>query len=244
MIAPDDVELRVVGCLVEKQRTTPDQYPLTLNSLRLACNQSSNRDPVVDYDEATVRKALGELGRRRWIRSASGHTSRAPKYRQLIDVELNLPDDQISILAVLMLRGPQTPGELKQRVERLHAFEDLAAAQRTLEDLIEREYVERLERRPGQKEERYLQLLGGGDAGAPEPAVGLKAPPAVSADNPIDLPSGIDTVVAAEGNGPADDSPLKQTAADPIDAERIDRLEREVAELRAELAELRERFNA
>ncbi|MEX0620565.1 MAG: YceH family protein [Solirubrobacterales bacterium] len=212
MIGPDDVEIRVLGCLVEKQRATPDQYPLTLNSLRLACNQSTNRAPVVDFDEATIRKALGELGRRSWIRSASGHTSRSAKYRQLIDVELNLPDDQISILAVLMLRGPQTPGELKQRVDRLHAFEDLAAVQSTLEDLIERDYVERLERRPGQKEERYRQLLGGGDASEA---------------------------------GPEEGDTLREVAGrEPPDADRIERLEREVAELRAELEDLRSRLDS
>jgi uncharacterized protein YceH (UPF0502 family) len=222
MIAPDDVELRVLGCLVEKQRTTPDHYPLTLNSLRLACNQSTNRDPVVEYDEATIRRALGELGRRRWIRSASGHTSRAAKYRHLIDIELNLPEDQLSMLAVLMLRGPQTPGELKQRTERLYRFEDLATVQRTLEDLIGRELVERLERRPGQKEERYRQLLGGGDDdGLPEPA---------------DLPGEIDTVAVVEVGEPS--------AAGLIDTDRLDRLEREVADLRAELAEIRDRFGA
>jgi uncharacterized protein YceH (UPF0502 family) len=236
MIAPDDVEIRVVGCLVEKQRTTPDQYPLTLNSLRLACNQSTNRDPVVEYDEATIRKALGELGRRRWIRSASGHTSRAPKYRHLIDVELNLPDDQISILAVLMLRGPQTPGELKQRVERLHHFDDLATVQRTLEDLIEREYVERLERRPGQKEERYRHLLGGGDGTVPGPAALGGSTPADPRADLDELPGEPDAVAVVEVAEPA--------VATPVDSDRIDRLEREVEDLRTELAELRDRLGA
>ncbi len=234
MIAPDDVEIRVVGCLVEKQRTTPDQYPLTLNSLRLACNQSTNRDPVVDYDEATLRKALGELGRRRWIRSASGHTSRAAKYRHLIDVELNLPEDQLSILAVMMLRGPQTPGELKQRTERMYGFEDLAVVQGTLEDLIERDLVERLERRPGQKEERYRQLLGGGDGSVPVPAVAGRASLGDPRANPDDLPGEPETVAVVEVAGPS--------VADPVDSDRIDRLEREVADLRTELAELRDRF--
>ena len=228
MIAPDDVELRVVGCLVEKQRTTPDHYPLTLNSLRLACNQSTNRDPVVEYDEATIRRALGELGRRRWIRSAGGHTSRAAKYRHLIDIELNLPEDQLSLIAVLMLRGPQNPGELKQRTDRMFGFDDLATVQRTLEDLIERELVERLERRPGQKEERYRQLLGGGDGSVPGPS------PAVR--EPADLPGEIDTVAVVEVS--------ESSAAGLTDTDRIDRLEREVADLRAELAELRDRFGA
>lgn len=161
MIGPTDEEMRVLGCLIEKQRTVPDQYPLTLNSLRLACNQSTNRDPVVDYDEATVRRALGELGRRRWIRGASGHTSRVAKYRQLFEDEMGLDQDQVAILAVLMLRGPQTPGELKQRVDRLFSFHDLAAVHTTLDALIGRELVERLPRRPGQKEERYRQIIGG-----------------------------------------------------------------------------------
>ena len=234
MIAPDDVEIRVVGCLVEKQRTTPDQYPLTLNSLRLACNQSTNRDPVVDYDEATIRRALGELGRRRWIRSASGHTSRVAKYRHLIDVELNLPEDQLSLLAVLMLRGPQTPGELKQRTDRMHHFEDLATVQRTLDDLIGRELVERLERRPGQKEERYRHLLGGGDGTVPGPAVAGEAASADSAAAIDELAGEPDAVAVVEVAEPA--------AATPVDSDRIDRLEREVADLRAELAELRDRL--
>ena len=237
MIAPDDIELRVVGCLVEKQRTTPDQYPLTLNSLRLACNQSTNRDPVVDYDEATIRKALGELGRRRWIRSASGHTSRAAKYRQLIDVELNLPDDQISILAVLMLRGPQTPGELKQRVDRLHHFEDLSAVQQTLEDLIEREYVERLDRRPGQKEERYHQLLGGGADSESRPAASASEPAAAHGASPGDT-SGH----GEDGTSGTGEDAGQSQGGGAIDADRIERLELEVASLREQLEALTRRL--
>ena len=120
----DAVEIRVLGCLIEKQRTTPDAYPLTLNALRLACNQSTNRDPVVDYDEETIRDALQRLWRKEWARLASGQGSRAVKYRQLVQETLGLGDDEISVLCVLMLRGPQTPGELKQRTERLHPFDD------------------------------------------------------------------------------------------------------------------------
>jgi uncharacterized protein len=159
---PDAVEIRVLGCLIEKQRATPDAYPLSLNALRLACNQATNRSPVVEYDEATIRHALGKLGRRGWIRSASGHGSRAAKYRHLLDRELGLADDQISVLAVLMLREAQTPGELKQRTERLHHFEHLGAVHETLDALVERDLVARLPRRPGQKEERFEQRLGGG----------------------------------------------------------------------------------
>src|SRR5258705_9204849 len=155
---PDAVEIRVVGCLLEKQRTTPDAYPLSLNALRLACNQATNRDPVVDYDEATVVEALRRTALRGWTRLASGAGSRARKYRHLLGEALDLDAAELSLLAVLMLRGTQTPGELKQRVDRLHHFADLAAVQETLEKLIERGYVERLQRRPGQKEERYRQL--------------------------------------------------------------------------------------
>ena len=157
----DAVELRVLGCLIEKQRTTPDAYPLSLNSLRLACNQSTNRDPVVDYDEPTIRASLERLSRKRWVRLASGAGSRAIKYRHLLDEALSLDDAEISLLAVLMLRGPQTPGELKGRTERLHAFGSLAEVEEALERLGGRELAVRLARRPGQKEDRFAQLLGG-----------------------------------------------------------------------------------
>jgi uncharacterized protein len=159
----DAVELRVLGCLVEKQRTTPDAYPLSLNALRLACNQSTNRDPVVDYDDPTIRGALDRLSRRGWARLASGSGSRAVKFRHLLDETLRLSDAEISLLAVLMLRGAQTPGELKQRTDRLHHFESPAAVEGVLDGLIERELVARLPRRPGQKEQRYTQLLGSGE---------------------------------------------------------------------------------
>ncbi len=156
----DQAETRVLGCLIEKQRTTPDVYPLSLNALRLACNQATNRDPVVDYDEATIRDALQRLSRRGWVRLASGPGSRAAKYRHLFDDALGLSDAEISLLAVLMLRGAQTPGELKARAERLHAFASVPEVIATLDELARRNLVERLERRPGQKEERYRHLLG------------------------------------------------------------------------------------
>src|SRR5204863_3294697 len=104
----DPVELRVLGCLIEKQRTTPDQYPLSLNALRLACNQTTNRDPVVDYDERTIKAALERMSIRGWTRFASGASSRALKYRHLLDEALSLSAPELSLLAVLMLRGPQT----------------------------------------------------------------------------------------------------------------------------------------
>jgi uncharacterized protein len=156
----DPVEIRVLGCLIEKQRTTPDAYPLSLNALRLACNQTTNRDPVVEYDEPTIRRALDGLARRGWARLASGPGSRAVKFRHLFDEALQLREPQVSLLGVLMLRGPQTLGELKQRSERLSRFSSLEDVEQELAGLAERELVARLPRRPGQKEERYGHLLG------------------------------------------------------------------------------------
>jgi uncharacterized protein len=204
----DAVEIRVLGCLLEKQRTTPDAYPLSLNALRAACNQATNRDPVVEYDEQTIRNALHKLGRRRFTRLASGPGSRAAKYRHLLDEALGLPNPDLSALAVLMLRGPQTPGELRARTERLHAFPDQGALQEVLDRLIEHELVARLARRPGQKEERYEQLLGADarDDEAPAPT-------------PAPAPA------------PHLDEPPQES--------RLDRLERELTELRAEVADLR-----
>ena len=212
MLELNDVEIRVLGCLIEKQRTTPDVYPLTLNALRLACNQSTNRDPVVDYDEPTIRAALERLSRRRLTRLTSGHSSRATKYRHMLDETLSLDVPQQALLAVLMLRGPQTPGELRQRTERLHQFADAAALDAVLDQLAERDLVERMERRPGQKEQRFRHLLSGDgeheDVAPPTEAVSTVPPP----------------------------------PATSRDGDRLDKLEREVAELRAELAELREQL--
>ncbi|MEX0850736.1 MAG: DUF480 domain-containing protein, partial [Gaiellaceae bacterium] len=114
----DAAEIRVLGCLIEKQRTTPDTYPLSLNALRLACNQATNRDPVVEYDEETLRIALARLSQRGWMRLTSGRGSRAVKYRHLLDEAISVSNAELSVLGVLMLRGPQTPGELKLRSER------------------------------------------------------------------------------------------------------------------------------
>lgn len=206
---PDAGEIRVLGCLVEKQRTTPDAYPLSLNALRLACNQSTNREPVVNYDEQTVVEAL-----RGWTRLASRAGSRARKYRHLLNDAFGLDDEEISLLAVLMLRGPQTPGELKQRGHRLHDFPDLAAVQATLDRLVERGHIARHERQPGQKEDRYEQLLGG-DSGEP-------------ASLPV-------AVVPGEST-PGDEVEAGEPAAEIKPAEdRLTRLEREVTKLRAEI---------
>ena len=174
----DAVEIRVLGCLIEKQRTTPDVYPLSLNALRAACNQSTNRDPVMSYDEPQIRAALERLSRKRWVRLASGAGSRAAKYRHLLDEALSLSGAELSLLAVLMLRGAQTPGELKQRVERLHRLESLADVETALDGLVDRQLVAKLPRRPGQKEERCRQLLGGdGDEAPLHEVVGAPAVP-------------------------------------------------------------------
>jgi uncharacterized protein YceH (UPF0502 family) len=165
----DAVEIRVLGCLIEKQRTTPDAYPLSLNSLRLACNQATARDPVVAYEEREIKAALDRMSNRGWTRFASGASSRALKYRHLLDEALELSGPELSLLGVLMLRGAQTVGELKQRSERLHRFESIAEVTQTLDALMQRELVERLDRRPGQKEERWAQLLGGGAQESVEP---------------------------------------------------------------------------
>jgi uncharacterized protein len=215
-LEPDAVEIRVLGCLIEKQHTTPDAYPLSLNALRLACNQSTNREPVVDYDEQAVVEALRRLALRGWTRLASGAGSRARKYRHLLDQAFGLDDAEVSLLAVLMLRGPQTPGELKQRGQRLHDFADLAAVQETLDRLVERGQAARHERRPGQKEDRYEQLLGGATTVGDDALERGEVEP--SGSRPVNEEAGSELT-------PAED--------------RLTRLEREVSELRDELAALR-----
>ncbi len=215
-------EARVLGCLLEKQKTTPDVYPLSLNALRLACNQSTNRHPVVDYDEGEIREAVHRLERRGLVRLASGAGSRAAKYRHLLAEALPMDDAERAILCVLMLRGPQTPGELKQRTERMHRFAELDAVQATLRRLIERGLAVRLERRPGQKEERYAHLLGGDTPSADLAELDhhTDADPR-SAFGPHDVEAEHDT-----GSEP-DRPTLEHLNA------RLTQLEREVAELRA-----------
>ena len=222
-------EIRVLGCLLEKQRTTPDYYPLTLNALRSACNQSTNRDPVVAYDEATIRDAITRLNRRRWARLSSGAGSRTSKYRHLLDESLTDAPDELAVLCVLMLRGAQTPGELKGRTERLHPFADLAAVHETLAALIARELVAQLPRRPGQKEERYAHRLSDDDV--PEP-VGLAAA--------VPVPEIPAPVVRAPGR-PMPVAPERPPAAELPLEERVARIEAEIVQLRAELRALRGR---
>ena len=217
-------EQRVLGCLIEKRWTTPDQYPLSLNGLRLACNQSTNRDPVTAYDETTVREAAQRLCLYGLARLASGHGSRSVKYRHLAEEALGLGREELAVLAVLLLRGPQTPGELKARTERMAALASLVDVERVLGALTERGYARRLGRRPGQKEDRFEHLLGGtGGAsvdGGAAPAEPTRAPAAATV-----TPAAVAPAPAAATNGGL--------------ADRVAALEEEVASLRAELEELR-----
>jgi len=217
-------EQRVLGCLIEKRFTTPDQYPLSLNGLRLACNQSTNRDPVVAYTEETVRDAAQRLSRYGLARLASGHSSRATKYRHLAEEALGLGREQLAVLAVLLLRGPQTAGELRTRSERVVDWASLAAVEQVLDQLIERGYAARLERRPGQKEERFVQLLGGETAAA------------------VAAPATADTQPAGQRPSPAGADSFARVAGPETDSAdlvaRLDALERRLDELASAVSEL------
>ena len=230
-------EQRVLGCLIEKRWTTPDQYPLSLNALRLACNQSTNRDPVTAYDEATVRQAADRLTKYGLARLASGHSSRATKYRHLAEEGLGLGREELAVLAVLLLRGPQTPGELKARSDRMASIASLEEVEQVLSALADRGYVRRLGRRPGQKEDRFEQLLGGAGAqadpgqvfSAPAPSAPAPSAPASSATAPI---APIPPTQAPPAATPA--------GADGGLEARVRALEADVAALRAELARIRQ----
>ncbi len=208
---PDAAEIRVLGCLIEKQRTTPDVYPLSLNSLRLACNQATNRDPVVEYDDHAVREALERLGKRGWTRLATWSNRRTMKYRHLFDEALGLSDAETALLCVLMLRGPQTSGELKPRTDRLHRFADTGEVEEVLGALQSRGLVTPVPRRPGERGQRFEQLVGdGGDSDGEVTAAPVMAAPAAAVnDSP---PAGLE--------------------------ERVARLEAELAELRGRLESL------
>ena len=249
------VEQRVLGCLIEKRWTTPEQYPLSINALRLACNQATNRDPVTHYDENDVRDAAQRLSKYGLARLASGHNSRAIKYRHLAEESLGLDREHLAVLAVLLLRGPQTPGELKQRTERMAPMPTLAEVERVLSELGELGYATRLERRPGQKEDRYAQLLGGaGDEPAAAPvgpatpvtaATAVEVPTSVGAPTPAfdrsaptaDTASPAPTPLrAAAPPAPAQPAP---PAADVADLQaRVAALEDDLAQLRAQLGDL------
>jgi uncharacterized protein YceH (UPF0502 family) len=222
-------EQRVLGCLIEKRWTTPDQYPLSLNALRLACNQSTNREPVTDYDEHTVREAAQRLSKYGLARLASGHSSRSIKYRHLAEEALALDREALAVLAVLLLRGPQTPGELKARTERMAQLATLEDVDRVLAALIGHGYARRLERRPGQTEDRYEHLFGG-DGGS------------VMTESQTWAPQPVPQERAAPAPAPAT-APAPAPAPAAIDgrlAERVEVLEAEVASLRAQLTELQD----
>jgi uncharacterized protein YceH (UPF0502 family) len=229
------LEARIIGCLIEKQITTPDQYPLSLNALVNACNQKSNRDPVMDLDEPTVQHVVDGLVRKHLVLERSGFGSRVPKYRHCFcNTEfgsLKFDPQELSIVCELLLRGPQTPGELRSRASRMAAFGDVSEVESTLERLSKRDdgpHVMRLEREPGRRESRYAQLFSG----------------------EIPLGSGVDAAVAAGESGlGATDSALRAGGSSPatsfttsLSEQRLLQLERDVQTLRAELSDLKARL--
>ena len=215
------VEIRVLGCLVEKQLTTPQAYPLTESALITACNQTTNRNPVVTYEQGTVRRALLDLRRENLVKLVHRPGDRVEKHRHLLDETLGLSPAQIAVLSVLMLRGPQTAGELRTRTERLHGFAHPSEVEAVLEELAAREpepLAERLPRQPGQKEVRFRHLLT------------------------EEFPTASASAAEAAGIAPtsAPPAPVTQTAARP--SLEMDALRAEVAELRARVAQLEARL--
>ncbi len=173
----NDVEIRVLGSLVEKQLTTPDYYPLTLNALTLACNQKNNRQPMTSYTENEVAHALETLREKNLTYVFHGSTSRVPKYKHVIPEVMHLNPPQVAVLCVLMLRGPETVGELRTHGSRLHQFSGIEEVDATVNSLISHEpepLVKRLSRQPGQKEARFAHLLSGQVA---DVQVEIAAPP-------------------------------------------------------------------
>lgn len=221
-------ELRVLGCLIEKQLTTPAYYPLTLNSLVNACNQRSNREPVVSYSEADVRDALDGLmarGLATRIRSAG---SRSDKFGHLTPEALDIAIPELAIMAEIMLRGPQTPGELNQRAGRMAPFETLEQVHLILDALMGLGLIAKLDRQPGRKEHRYAHLLGVDSNSGP---VGLASAPPEDA-----LPAGSGVVYGGSADGSSGDSvPGLESALEA----RVSALESEVSRLRQEIEELK-----
>jgi uncharacterized protein YceH (UPF0502 family) len=214
-IALSEIEARVLGCLVEKEITTPEYYPLSLNALLHACNQKSNRDPLMNVDEEAVRHALRALGDQLLARSASGD-SRVAKYEHRLADSFNFTRPETAVVCELLLRGPQTPGELRSRAERMHPFEDLSMVQSTLKHLMDREppLVKVLPRQAGNKEARYVHLLSGD--------VEIREAPLVKE--------------AAPSRTPGENQRIAQLQAE------ISGLQKEVADLKAQFAEFRKQF--
>ncbi len=213
-----EVEVRVLGALVEKETTTPEYYPLSVNALMNACNQKSNREPVMTLDEDAVQRALRSLSVQALVRSAGGD-SRVAKYEHRLNELYNFHRHELAVLCVLMLRGPQTPGELRTRAERLYSFDDLEAVHAALNLLMRREppLVRVLPRVPGTKESRYMQLLSGDEQ--PPPDTGSASP------------------------SPAR-TPATTSASESAIGERIAQLESELDEHRREIETLRQQFAA
>ena len=210
----------MLGALLEKARTTPDNYPLSLNALTSACNQASNREPVMSLAETEVSAALDRLRRRSLVRAIVRSGAGVTKYMHLMDEAMGLVNRLLAVLCVLMLRGPQTSGELRTRTQRLHEFDDVADVEAALEGLASREppLVLRLPRRPGQREERWAHLLAGADAAQAAGAIDL--PPAAAPRAPV----------------AADDDRVARLEAE------LAALRHEVADLRGELAAFRKQF--
>ncbi|REJ77358.1 MAG: DUF480 domain-containing protein [Acidobacteria bacterium] len=188
----NETELRVVGCLVEKELTTPDNYPLTLNSLVAACNQKTNREPVMDLDESEVEAALDSLREKNLVYVFYGSSGRVPKYKHMFPSYYELEPAETALMTVLLLRGAQTPGELNQRSGRLYIFEGLGEVSETLDTLASRNepLVKKLGRRPGQKELRFLHLLSETEYEGVSGEVGRAEPVAQS------LPEGVENEIA------------------------------------------------
>jgi uncharacterized protein YceH (UPF0502 family) len=205
-----NAEVRVLGSLIEKDVTTPDYYPLSLNALVHACNQKNNRDPVMTLDEDAVRGALSALGEKRLAGAASGADSRVTKYEHRLQEVFNFDRREIALICVLLLRGPQTPGELRSRGERMYRFETLEDIQSSLQRLIDRGLVRVLARQPGTKESRYMHLFAG------------------------DAVSDVPTAETAAAAGLSDHHETRIAALES----EVASLKSEVAELRRELADL------
>ncbi len=221
------VQVRILGCLMEKERTTPDNYPLTLNSLMSACNQTTNRQPVSRLEEATVSNALLNLRGLNLVRIVYSRSNRADRFRQVLDEALGLDGSEAAVVCLLMLRGPQTASELRARSERLHPFADQEEVDDALRRLARRDepLVARLERQPGQKENRWAQLLGGELPGAEAPSLTAVAPTAAS---------GPDGLMAA----PASSVPVPTSERLAALEGAMEALRDEVVRLRAEHDEL------